>query len=52
MGLIPTAHDSDLIRPEANLRAARQCGESPALRLTRYFCNRGLVQPTPAMASF
>ena len=33
----------------ANLRAAQHGGESPALRLTRYFCNRGLEQPTATM---
>ena len=32
----------------ANLRAAHHGGESPALRLTRNFCNRGLEQPTAA----
>jgi hypothetical protein len=33
----------------ANLRAASHRRESPALRLTRYFCNRGVEQPTAAM---
>jgi hypothetical protein len=33
----------------AKLRAAYHGGESPALHLTRYFCNRGLEQPTAAM---
>jgi hypothetical protein len=27
-------------------------GESPALRLTRYFCDRGLEQATAAMRPF
>jgi len=32
-----------------NLRTAHHRGESPALRLTRYFCNRGLKQPMAPM---
>ncbi len=34
----------------ANLRAAHRGGESPALRLTRYFCRHELEQPVAAMA--
>jgi hypothetical protein len=33
----------------ANLRAAHDRGECPALRVTRYFCNRGLEQLTTAI---
>jgi hypothetical protein len=38
-----------LVAHVANLRAAHRGGGSPALRLTRYFCNRGLEQPAAAM---
>jgi hypothetical protein len=33
----------------ANLMAVIHGGESPALGLTRYICNRGSEQPTSAM---
>ena len=49
--LIRTAPGSSTTRRVsrlANLRAADHEAESPALRLTRYFANRGLGQPTAA----
>jgi hypothetical protein len=33
----------------ANLRAAHNGSERPALTLTHYFCNRGVEQPTAEM---
>ena len=43
---------SELVAVASNLamnRAARRHVESPALRLTRYYCRHGLEQPAAAM---
>jgi hypothetical protein len=47
-----TRYEQRLVRRRAlslaNLTAAHHAARSPAIRLTRYFCNRGLEQPTAA----
>ena len=48
IGNVPGRPTTRRLSRLANLRAADHEAESPALRLTRYFANRGLGQPTAA----